>query len=169
MGTASPQPAAWHAYDSLAELAARESPPQDQVAPLAAAVRQDLKTRHMWPPEADTEPRSEPRSAVPSLTVFAIVWVVALGAATFVASWPLVAAFLAVSVAGFFVELHRRRSERTAHVLAEGIACPACSYDLRGLGDALPVKWVGASCGPKSCPECGEPWPRVRRLVEERR
>lgn len=51
------------------------------------------------------------------------------------------------------------RQRRLHRTLTSG-ACPDCAYDLTGSLPAIePSIFGGQSVGPRTCPECGVPWP----------
>ena len=62
-------------------------------------------------------------------------------------------AALGTALVNYFRRLRRRP--------ARWGVCPNCRYDLLNLPDAIPESVLGFSIGPRRCPECGEPWPRV--------
>lgn len=55
--------------------------------------------------------------------------------------------------------LHARTRARRARLTRSlrDRACPDCNYNLAGAPEGLP----GSLAGPRTCPECGAPWPLV--------
>lgn len=79
---------------------------------------------------------------------------------------PLVAASACVApvfliLIAALVAAHLLRPSRIRARRLTKLRCPACEYDLHDLPEALPAAAAGYLIGPRRCPECGEPWPRV--------
>jgi hypothetical protein len=63
-------------------------------------------------------------------------------------------------VLGLILDIPLDRWDRLAAAAAEE-RCPSCGYVLSGLPDSIPLEVVGVPMGPRLCPECATPWPRV--------
>lgn len=68
--------------------------------------------------------------------------------------WAFVPIMLILLAALFAESMRARRIPRPGR-------CLFCRYDLSGVPESVPVAVSGVSLGPRRCPECGEPWPKV--------